>query len=505
MAAKWKDLIQQKPHELVLTGKTGSKQIEDENGLNELVFKISSLNFLEVSTSGLLELPSKVEQLSNLTNLVLHGNKLTELPPEIGKCTKLKLLDVSRNELKGLPSELSQLSELQSLLLSGNQLESLPPDLKALSSLLVVKIDQNNFTEFPVSLLNEENPKVSLTEIHAQKNKITSIPSTINRLVALKLLDLRENNLTVIPGELGDCTKLKDLNLNGNKLADRRFLKLVEQNKSKQVMDYIRAHFPRGGKGNNDKSTDGGVRDASRDRKILVKDARRRRRSTSRSSRENSECLMDTIKIRTVKEDEWFTVTASAPALEQRKIVACIVRNVDLSKEGILKRFLTLQTGLHDGVCGKRTSATIAAHDLSKISGKIVFDVKPPGKLKFLPLNRTKEMSASELYKTLMEEAENVRKEKKRNTFSGIHKYLYLLKGKSRYSCLIDSDGNIISFPPITNSHNTRVSLVPFDFSVKMLLQYEIPSCVPILSSFPKILLNPHFALSQSSSTYAKV
>lgn len=451
-SVNWKQLIECQPHELVLSGKSGAKEIEDEKGVSELLFKISSLNFLEISTCGLVEVPSKIEDLSSLTNLVLHGNRLTHLPPAVGKLKKLKLLDVSRNELRLLPDELSQLSELQSLLVSGNQLDSLPSDLTLLSSLLVVKIDQNNFTHFPLSLLNEENPKVSLTEVHAQKNKIVSIPATINRLVSLKVLDLRENSLTVIPGELGDCTKLKELSLEGNKLSDRRFLKLVEQKKSKQVMDYIRAHFPRGESGEKGK---GG--EPSRDRRSLVKEARRGRRSTSRSSRGNSECLMDTIRVLTVREDAWVTVTSSPPALEQRKIVACIVRDVDLSREGILKRFLQLQTTLHDGVCGKRTLATIAAHDLEKISGKISFDVRPPGKVRLLPLNRTKEMSASELYRTLMDEAENVRKEKKRNTFSGIHKYLYLLKGKSRYSCLIDSDGNIISFPPITNSHNTRV------------------------------------------------
>lgn len=496
MATKWKELLQCKPHELVITGKTGSKQLEDEDGLNEILFKISSLNFLEVSLTGLNSLPSKIEQLSNLTNLVLHGNKLKELPASIGKLKKLKLLDVSRNEIESLPNELSQLTDLQSLLLSGNKLESLPEDLSLLCGLLVVKIDHNNFSVFPASLLNEDNPKVALTEIHGQANKITSIPSAINRLVALKLLDLRDNQLTVIPGELGDCTKLKDVLLNGNKLTDRRFLKLVEQNKTKQVMDYIRAHFPRGkgkeSEGNDDAGDGKPLTIEARDRKNAAKDARRRRRSTSRSSRSNSECTMDTIKILSVKEEDWFFVTASPAALDQRKIVACIVKNVDLkSKDGTLKKFLTLQSNLHDGVCGKRQLATIAVHDLDKIGlctegddkkRMIYFDVKPPSKLRLTPLNRNKEMSATELYKLLMEEAENVRKEKKRNTFSGIHKYLYLLKGKSRYSCLLDGEGHIISFPPITNSERTKLTEETNNLLIEVTGESQ-PTCKKVLDA----------------------
>jgi hypothetical protein len=457
---KLEQLVTQNPRELVISGSSGKEQIEKDGGISDLVFKMSSLNFLEVSASGLSLLSPDIEKLNHLTSLVLKGNKLTSLPPTVGKLTKLKLLDVSVNELSSLPSELSNLSDLQSLILTSNKISSLPEKLDALSMLLVVKIDQNSFEEFPMSLLNQENPKVHLAEIHASKNAITFIPSEINRLVSLRVLDMRDNKLTSIPGEVGDCSKIKDILLTGNKLTDRRFYKLVEQNKTKQILDYIRANFSKGTSKTGDSGPSRAGRETSRDRRLKVKDARQRRRSNSRSSRETSECLMDTIEIKAVKDNEdFFVVSATPAALEQRKVVACLVRNVDLSDEKVMKRFLQIQRGLHDGICGKRTLATIAVHDLDKLKGgnKVIFDVKPPTKISFLPLNRPKEMNATELYKVLMEEAEEVRKEKKRNTFSGIHKYLYLLKGKSRYCCLMDAEGTIISFPPITNSETTKV------------------------------------------------
>lgn len=37
------------------------------------------------------------------------------------------------------------------------------------------------------------------------------------------------------------------------------------------------------------------------------------------------------------------------------------------------------------------------------------------------------------------------------------HRYLHLLDGKESYPCLVDADGDVISFPPITNSEKTKV------------------------------------------------
>lgn len=209
----WKKLAGQSPRELVLSGADISKQIEDEGGINELVYSIKSLNFVEITrTSSLKDISSKISNLSNLTNLVLHSNQLTKVPDEIGSLTKLKFLDLSRNLLTELPSSISNLNNLQSFNVELNKLEQLC-DLSKLSNLLVIKFGYNSLTQFPESLCNSDANLVHLSEIHGQNNKITDIPMSISKLVALKILDLNGNEINVIPGQLGDCHKLKDLNL----------------------------------------------------------------------------------------------------------------------------------------------------------------------------------------------------------------------------------------------------------------------------------------------------
>lgn len=71
---------------------------------------------------------------------------------------------------------------------------------------------------------------------------------------------------------------------------------------------------------------------------------------------------------------------------------------------------------------------------------------------------RNKMFTGAELFQQLQTEADNLRKEKKRNVYSGIHKYLYLLEGKPLYPCLLDAEAKVISFPPITNSDITKMS-----------------------------------------------
>lgn len=141
-------------------------------------------------------------------------------------------------------------------------------------------------------------------------------------------------------------------------------------------------------------------------------------------------------------------------------ILCCIVEHVNL-KDDKFRKFLQLQTKLHDTVCGKREKSTIATHDLMKLpAGEPVirFIAKEPAKFKIHPLGKTRTCTAQKLYNNLKAEAEALRKEKKRNVYSGIHKYLYLLENKTMFPCIQDSSGNVISLPPLTNGEGTKVS-----------------------------------------------
>jgi len=72
-------------------------------------------------------------------------------------------------------------------------------------------------------------------------------------------------------------------------------------------------------------------------------------------------------------------------------------------------------------------------------------------------LGKSKETDAASLVAHLKAEAEHLRKEKKRNTISGIHQYLNLLDKKESFACLVEESGTVISFPPITNSDGSKI------------------------------------------------
>lgn len=157
-------------------------------------------------------------------------------------------------------------------------------------------------------------------------------------------------------------------------------------------------------------------------------------------------------------------------------IQCCIVENVNLGN-GKFREFLQIQTKLHETVCGKREKSTIATHDLLKLPRPLTeteayivrYTAKDPKSLKIQPLGKNKVVTAKELYNELKAEAEAIRKQKQRNTYSGIHKYLKLLEKQTQFSCVEDGLGNVISLPPLTNGEKTKVSIT---FNSSCFLKY---------------------------------
>lgn len=157
----------------------------------------------------------------------------------------------------------------------------------------------------------------------------------------------------------------------------------------------------------------------------------------------------------------YFQVTYDDIVKDVRQfILCCIVENVRLV-DGKFREFLQIQTKLHETVCGKREKSTIATHDLLKLptaNGSFLrYTAKDAGQLRIHPLGKTKLFSGTELYNELKGEADAMRKQKQRNTYSGIHKYLKLLENQQQYACVEDALGNVISLPPLTNGESTKV------------------------------------------------
>ncbi|XP_052802354.1 leucine-rich repeat-containing protein 47-like [Mya arenaria] len=463
--AAWEEISQavsENRRELVLQGATFSKRIE-KSGLDERLYSLSCLNHLEISGTTLSTLKSDIEKLTGLTSLVLCNNHITSLPSSVGKLTKLKLLNVSNNQLEEIPDEIGQLTELDTLNLSMNKLTEIP-SVSSMRNLHVINISSNKLTSLPEGIFDPE--LVHLSHIIASDNEITDLPVEVDNLPHLNVLDLSNNKLTDAPTSLSVCPKLKELNLKGNKFKDRRFGKMIEQCQTKSVLEYLHNIW----KKENQKANKSGGKDKEKKKKKKGKKV------------DDIEVIKNMMNILKFHADSGIVVTVNPSVLAVRQyIVCCVVRDLDLSGTGKLKSFITQQTKLHDTVCQKRQAGTIATHDLKNVKMPLTYNARSPQILQIVPLFHQKEVSGEKLFEDLRREAEQMRKEKKRHNFSGIHKYLELLADKTEYPCLVDSEGTVISFPPITNSDKTKISINTTDILVEVTSSTSLDTCKKIM------------------------
>lgn len=463
----------EKRRELVLSGSEISGRIR-KDGVDVSVYGLTDLNYLSITETCLTEVTSDISKLENLQTLILHSNQLQEFSEGIAKLSKLKILDVSRNLIKSLPGNLASLSQITTINISNNKLESFPSLLNN-AKLIVVDLSYNNLTAFPDICSSE---LANLSELKLQGNQIEEIPTTIGLLPALKMLDISNNKIKTLPGELADCCKLKEINLKSNPISDRRLLKLIDQCRTKQIMDYVRQNCP--------KTTNENA--APKKGKKAGKSNQRNADSES-CSESNENNYKYSINVKPANEEFKVVIDNSTKPIREH-IVCCLINNISFT-EDTFKDFIKLQNKLHDGVCEKRNTATIATHDFRKLnSNTINYTTFPPNELKIKPLNRPVEMTGAELFAKLQTEANNLRKEKKRSTYSGIYKYLYLVEGKSAYSCLLNDKGDVISLPPITNSDITKIEPTTTKMFIEVTSSQSQLVCKTVLTEVLKETIN---------------
>ena len=133
--------------------------------------------------------------MTNLTNIYLQANCLTELPEAIQFLTSLKTLDVSQNHLSKIPSSIGKLVELRSIILTQNKLSCLPNSLGNLPHLTSLLLGSNRLAQLPDSL----HQCLYLENLQLDFNNFTSLPSFLTRLPRLQRLSVCSNQLTQLP------------------------------------------------------------------------------------------------------------------------------------------------------------------------------------------------------------------------------------------------------------------------------------------------------------------
>jgi len=122
-----------------------------------------------------------------------------------------------------------------------------------------------------------------------------------------------------------------------------------------------------------------------------------------------------------------------------RPFTACaIVKGLKFDDEKI-KEIIEIQEKLHLTMGRKRKKVAIGIYPLEKIKLPITFKAIEPDKIKFIPLETSKEMSGLQILQK----------------HPAGKDYAHLLAGKAKFPIFIDANKNILSMPPIINSQNT--------------------------------------------------
>jgi phenylalanyl-tRNA synthetase beta chain len=122
-------------------------------------------------------------------------------------------------------------------------------------------------------------------------------------------------------------------------------------------------------------------------------------------------------------------------------MLAAVVRKIKLDEDAVAE-LMEIQEDLHWGIGRDRKKASIGVHDLDKVHDPFTFKVVPPDSVRFVPLDKSEEMTLREI----LEKHEK-----------GIA-YKHLVEKASNYPLLVDKDEQVLSMPPIINGELTRVN-----------------------------------------------
>ena len=157
-------------------------------------------------------------------------------------------------------------------------------------------------------------------------------------------------------------------------------------------------------------------------------------------------------QFRVIEDDDQVVTDVELSVQDVRPyIVTAVVKDIELT-DALLKSLMDVQEKLHLTLGRGRERVAIGVHDLAPIKPPLVYKAVKPDDISFEPLEKMHEMTLGEI----LEEHEKGKE------------YAHILEGKEKYPIILDSEDNVLSFPPVINGTYTQVDPETTDLFIDM-------------------------------------
>ena len=198
--------------------------------------KFARIYFYETG-SGTVKLSSKIGDLKNLEFLEITSNKLKELPATLSALPALKILKISAQNLQSIPENIGSLANLEDFsiygafnkipnsfgnlkkltyLFLGGYATTLPESFGNLTSLIYFNASSTELKTLPKSFGNLKK----LKEIVLDMSKIEVLPESFSELDALETLKLSQTQLKTFPKQIIPLKSIREVMFSGTNVGD---------------------------------------------------------------------------------------------------------------------------------------------------------------------------------------------------------------------------------------------------------------------------------------------
>ncbi|KAG0616809.1 hypothetical protein M758_5G143100 [Ceratodon purpureus] len=178
---------------------------------------ITTMHEINLTKNIFQVLPMDMGETKQMQVFILKNNRFSEIPRITFTFPKLQVLDASDNFIKEIDMSLSILSNMREVDFTNNLLTgTLPCFWSNMPNLISLNISKNKITTIPASI---ELAK-SLMKLNISQNEIASLPATMGQLNELVELDIHINKITSLPSTVGHLKNLQRLECLGNPLAE---------------------------------------------------------------------------------------------------------------------------------------------------------------------------------------------------------------------------------------------------------------------------------------------